>query len=348
MSPIDPSNYDSVVASINSKYGKALKKGSEIENPERLSTGSLEMDVSMGGGVPIGRVTRLAGPYSSGKSLTGWSIIRSAQELGMKCVYYNVEKQYTPEFVESRGVDIDELGVVDVTTIEAIAETCESLLGVAHVHIIDSTKAAVSEEVLAASVRDWRPGIEARTWGKAFAFLNDKMDYNENVIVLIDQVRVKNFQSGAEEPAGGKVLDHASSMTFVYRKGAWLHYDAEGYLSDKKEVKAERNSDGQMIPAGRIIQGRVEKSRVSRPLLPATMWLDLNTNEFDRIFELKKHGLNTGILTRAGSYYYYHPEEGGEKVSVGQGEKAVRSFLTSDITAQEQIRDKALKIARQV
>ena len=277
---------------------------------------------------------------SSGKSLQGWSIIRSAQKAGMKCAYYNVEKQYTPEFVSERGVNIDDLTVVDATTIESIGEICESLLGAVHLHVIDSTKAAVSEDALNASIRDWRPGLEARAWGKAFAFLNDKFDYNENIIVLIDQVRIKNFQTGSEEPAGGRVMDHASSMTIMFRKGPWLFYDEEGNLSDK--AKQQKNSDNQSVPAGRVIQARVEKSRVSRPLLPATMWLDLNTNFFDRAFELQKAGVSTGLITRSGSIYSYVDPTTGEVESF-KGKKPLREFLLTNEVAQEQIRSTAMQ-----
>jgi len=341
---IDTAQYDEIVAAINKKYDAILKRGDEMENPERLSTGSLELDMAMGGGVPIGRFTRLAGAFSTGKSLTGWSIIRSAQEMGMKCIYYNVEKQYTPEFTESRGVNIHDLDIVNATTVESIAEICESLLPVAHVHVIDSTKAAVSEEVLAANIRDWRPGIEARAWGKAFAFLNDRFDMGENVIVLIDQVRIKKFGPDAgEEPAGGKVMDHASSMTVVFRKGSWLKYNSDGLLTDDKKVPFKKSSDGQMIPDGRIIQARVEKSRVSRPLLPATMWLDLNTNDFDRTFEMKKHGITCGVIEQGGGGNYKVNYENGKQEKV-RGEKDLRALIREDIDLQELIWDKSLDL----
>ena len=291
---------------------------------------------------PIGRFTRLAGPYSSGKSLLGWSITRNAQALGMKCAYYNIENQYTPEFTEARGVNTADLDVINETSIEAVAEICESLLPVVHLHIIDSTKAAVSEEVLAANIRDWRPGIEARAWGKAFAFLNDRFDNEDNIIILIDQVRIKKFGPDAgEEPAGGKVLDHASSMTIVFRKGTWLKYNSDGLLTDDKKVPFRKSSDGQMIPDGRIIQARVDKSRVSRPLLPATMWLDLNTINYDLTFELKKHGISSGVIDQGGGGNYKVHLPGGSMEKV-RGEKDLRALIQDDEDLQEYIWDKAI------
>jgi RecA/RadA recombinase len=219
------------------------------------------------------------------------------------------------------------------------------MLGVAHVHIIDSTKQAVSEEVLAASVRDWRPGIEARSWGKAFGFLNDRFDYEENVLILIDQVRVKNFQTGTLEPAGGKALDHASSMTALFRKSSWLFYDEHGNLSDK--AKQQKSSENQAIPAGRVIQCRIEKSRVSRPLLPATMWLDLNTNNFDLLYELKKHGISLGIIEHKGSGNYRLPDEDGEVQAV-RGDPALRQYLRDNEWLQDIIWDKSLEAANPI
>lgn len=136
-------DYDAVVAAIEKKYEGKLKHGNEIENPERLSTGSLELDIAMGGGIPLGRRIRLAGPYSCGKSLICWNIIANAQAKGLRCAYMNVEKQYSPEFVASRGVDIEKLLVVDETTIEGIAEILDSLLTVVDLIVVDSTKAAI-------------------------------------------------------------------------------------------------------------------------------------------------------------------------------------------------------------
>jgi recombination protein RecA len=334
--PVDTTQYDAVVSAINKKYNDKIKKGDQIANPERISTGSLELDLAMGGGLPLGRRTRLAGPYSSGKSLICWNVIRNAQAMGLKCVYYNVEKQFTPEYVESKGVDISQLEIVDETTIEGIGEILESLLGVAHLHVIDSTKAAVSLDALNCSISDWRPGLEARAWGKVFNVMNERFDYEANTLIQVDQVRVKNFQGGGEEPAGGKVFDHASDMTVIFRKGTYLYYDADGFLSEAGKDASKNTITKQHIPAGRLIQARVDKSRVSRPLLPATMMLDLNNNNFDHIFELSKAAKEHGVVeVKAGGNYYYR----GMRL---YGEAKLRDFIRGDVTVQEEIRQTAL------
>lgn len=340
--PVDVSQRDAVVSAINKKYVGKLQRGHEIANPKRVSTGSLELDIAMGGGVPLGRRTRLAGQWSSGKSLICWNIIRNCQALGLHCVYYNVEKQYTPEFVASRGVDIEKLDVVHETAIESIGEILESLLGVAHVHVIDSTKAAVSLDALNCSISDWRPGLEARAWGKVFNVMNNKFDIEDNTLIQVDQMRVKNFQGGgAEEPAGGKVFDFGSDMTVIFKKGPYLYYDDEGHLSESGK-DASKNLAKQHVPAGRMIQARVDKSRVSRPLLPATMMLDLNTNDFDYLFEYAKAAKEHGIVeVKSGGNYYYTPPGTDDRIRI-LSEKRLRSFIEGDITMQEEIRAVAM------
>lgn len=335
--PVNTQDYDEIVAKINRKYENTIRTGNDFESAQRISTGSIELDVAMGGGLPIGRWSRFYGGYSSTKTLTTLSVIREAQKQGLSCAYYNIEKQYDPKFTaEKIGVDIDKLVVVEGTTIEEITDKMEALFGVVHVHVIDSCTAAVSEDELNADVRDWRPGITARAWGKSFRRLNERFDANENTVIMIDQVRT-NFRTGAEEAPGGRILDHQSSMTVHFKKGGWLYRNGEGYLDEK--ATQSKGMSGQAEPDGIEIKARVQKSRVCRPFRTATMRLDLDTIEFDRVFELSKAARYYGLVDQKGAYYYY----GDQKF---QGEKKLREFIMGDLTFQEEIRDKALEASR--
>jgi RecA/RadA recombinase len=104
----------------------------------------------------------------------------------------------------------------------------EALFNVCHVHVIDSCSIAVSEDELNADIRDWRPGINARAWGKVFRRLNERFDQLENTVILIDQVRT-NFKTGGEDAPGGRILDHQSSMTVHFKKGAGWPATADGF-----------------------------------------------------------------------------------------------------------------------
>ena len=339
---VRPDDYDEIVAQINKKYEGDIRRGNEYEHAARLSTGSLALDLAMGGGIPIGRWTRFYGGYHSTKTLTALNVIREAQKAGLLCAYYNVEKQYDVKFAKKNiGLDTDALTLVEGASIEEIGDKMESMMQVCHLHVIDSCSIAVSEDELNADIRDWRPGISARAWGKVFRRLNERFDHLQNTVILIDQMTT-NFKTQGEIAKGGRIFDHQSSMSVLFRKGSWLKRDDQGFLTDSKTVKEQKGMGGYVEPAGYDVFCRVEKSRVCRPLRTAVMRLDLDSITFDRLYEYKNAGIFYGTIRQGGSYYYYTPP-GGEEIRLGQGEKAVRHFIAGDVTLQDQIRADALK-----
>lgn len=309
-----------------------------MEHVDGISTGSLELDCAMGGkGVPQGRVTRFYGGYSSTKTLRTYKVIAQAQKMGLTAAYYNVEKQYVPEFAEARGVNTKELTVVEGSTIEEIGDKMESLLTIVHLHVIDSCSAAVSEDELNADIRDWRPGLNARAWGKVFRRINERFDAFKNTIILVDQVRT-NFKTGGEEAPGGRILDHQSSMTVHFKRGPWVFRNEHGFLDEK--AKKALGISGQMEPAGVEIRARVEKSRVCRPFRTATMWLDLDALEFDDAFEYLKAAKHYGILEVKGAGFWYLDSK-----KIAHGQPDVRNFLAKNPEVVDRIRTTALKAA---
>jgi RecA/RadA recombinase len=327
MSPVRIDNYDQIVAAINKKYEGTLHRGNEQMRYQSISTGSPELDIAMGGGVPQGRWTRFYGGYASTKTMTALAVMGNAQRMGLTCALYNVEKRYTADFAEHLGVCTGELTVVEGTTVEEIADKMESLLGVVHVHVIDSCSIAVSEDELAADVRDWRPGITARAWGKAFRRLNERFDQESNTVILIDQMR-SNFKTQGEDPAGGRIFDHQSSMSVLFRRGSWLFRNKDGWLDEKGTEDKKAGLDEQIVPAGIEIKIRVEKSSVCRPFRTATLHYDLDTVEYDRVYEYVKAAKYYGVVEPHGTWYWWK-KRNGEVVKL-QGDKQLREFIATN------------------
>jgi recombination protein RecA len=325
VSPVDESNYEEIVNALEKKYEGTVLRGDEHDVPARIPTGSLELDYITGGGIPMGRYTRMYGGFSSTKTRTCWSIIAEAQSMGLNCVYYDVEKQYHREAVERAGIDPAQLTVVGGTTIEEIGEKLEALMGVAHLHVIDSCSNAVSIDELDADLTAWRPGLMARAWGKVFRRAHERFDQKENTVVLVDQLRT-NFGKGhtTEEPPGGKFLNFISSMNLSFRRGKWLWYDKNGYLVEEGANLKTLSGDNE--PDGRRIHVRCEKSRVGRPELSAVMQFDLRNYEFDYDFEYLKAIKHLEWVERKGSWYTFNGNGKGEIRK--QGDAGLRELLT--------------------
>lgn len=74
----------------NSHHGKGtISIGQQVVEMPRLGTGSLQLDVGLGGGVPVGRVTMLHGKKSSGKTTTAYRVAGISQDLCANCLRAN-------------------------------------------------------------------------------------------------------------------------------------------------------------------------------------------------------------------------------------------------------------------
>jgi recombination protein RecA len=341
MMSVNPENWSAVAASINKKYTDALISGDQQQRVESIPTGSPELDVAMGGGVPQGRWTRLYGDYGSTKTMTALCVVAQAQKMGLTCAFYPIEKRYESGLAARLGVDTKKLKLVHGSTIEEVGEKMEALLGVIHLHVLDSTSAAVSEDELTADVRAWLPGIRARAWGKVLSRLNQRFDPVENTAIIINQMRTKGIgtQRGTfETPEGGKVFDHISSMSVLFSAGKWLYYNEDNVLSDKAEKF--KGQDDQTVPNGREIKIRIEKSSVCRPFRTATLHFDLDTLQYDRVYEYVKAAKYYGIVRTSGSWYEYVDEDG--EITKLQGERKLRQFIADNPALQEYIKTEVL------
>jgi recombination protein RecA len=54
---------------------------------ETISSGSLSLDIALGGGIPIGRIIEVYGPESSGKTTVALSAIAAAQKRPAVCFH---------------------------------------------------------------------------------------------------------------------------------------------------------------------------------------------------------------------------------------------------------------------
>ena len=101
-----------LVADLNKKFGVnavtiGVPKGIS-EDPlriERISTGSITLDLALGGGVPEGRFTEISGAFSSTKSTQALHIVRNAQIKGLTCAFLDIEGTTDENFQEELGVD---------------------------------------------------------------------------------------------------------------------------------------------------------------------------------------------------------------------------------------------------
>ncbi|HLG25465.1 MAG TPA: ATPase domain-containing protein, partial [Candidatus Gracilibacteria bacterium] len=119
------------LAQIERSFGKGaimkLGEGQKIA-VETIPTGSISLDLALGGGVPRGRVIEIFGPESSGKTTLTLHIIAETQKRGGQAAFIDAEHALDPEYARRIGVDLDNLLVAQPDSGEQTLEITESLV----------------------------------------------------------------------------------------------------------------------------------------------------------------------------------------------------------------------------
>ena len=88
-------NLDNAMYQIDKQFGKGsiMRLGSHRpEEVPAIPTGALSLDIAVGvGGIPVGRVTEIYGPESSGKTTLALHIIAEAQKRGGTAAFIDAE-----------------------------------------------------------------------------------------------------------------------------------------------------------------------------------------------------------------------------------------------------------------
>lgn len=121
---------------INKKAGQEVSFSLKDKNPtdvkEWISTGSEWLDniICKGkrGGIPIGKVSKIAGLSSTGKSYLAIQIAINAQKMGIPVYYFDSESAIDSQFLIDSGVDLDKFHYIQAITVEFVLETVEMLM----------------------------------------------------------------------------------------------------------------------------------------------------------------------------------------------------------------------------
>ncbi|MCV2525663.1 MAG: recombinase RecA, partial [Candidatus Lightella neohaematopini] len=131
---------------IEKQFGKGsiMRLGEDRSmDIETISTGSISLDIALGGGLPMGRIIEIYGPESSGKTTLTLQIISAAQSNNKVCAFIDAEHALDPVYAKKLGVDIDNLLCSQPDTGEQALEICDALVksGAVDVIVIDSVAA---------------------------------------------------------------------------------------------------------------------------------------------------------------------------------------------------------------
>lgn len=306
---------DNAMYQIDKQFGKGsiMRMGShEIEIVPAIPTGALSLDIAVGvGGIPLGRVTEIYGPESSGKTTLALHIIAEAQKRGGIAAFIDAEHALDISYAGRLGVDVDELLVSQPDYGEQALEIAQVLISsnAVDVIVIDSVAALVPRAEIDGNVGDHHVGLQARLMSQAMRKFTAILKKSNTALVFINQIRMKIgvMFGNPETTPGGNALKFYSSLRLDIRKIATL-------------------KDGQEIFGNRT-RVKVVKNKVAPPFKMAEF--DIIYGEgISRVGDLLDLAVTQDIVEKSGSWYSYEGER------IGQGRENAKAFLKehNDIT----------------
>ena len=322
-----------IVKEIGDEYTQIA---ADIEGTERyIDTGSFIFNGlvsgSIFGGVSSNKITAIAGESSTGKTFFSLAVVKNFLDNNPDgyCLYFDTEAAVNKPLLESRGVDMKRLVVVNVVTIEEFRTKALKAVDIylktpiedrkPCMFVLDSLGMLSTEK----EIRDALDDKQVRDMTKsqlvkgAFRMLTLKLGQaNIPLIVTNHTYDVIGSYVPTKEMGGGSGLKYAASTII--------------YLTKKKE------KDGKEI-IGNIIKAKTHKSRLSKENQDVSIRLYYDERGLDRYYGLLELGELGGMWKNVAGRY----EMNGKKIYGKEILKNPTEYFTDDIMEQLD------KIARQ-
>ena len=206
-----------------------LRKDNPTEVKEWIPTGSRWLDSitckGKMGGIPVGKVTEIAGLSSVGKSYLAVQVAVQAQNQGKFVVYYDAESAIDPQFLKDAGIDMNKNFLyVQAVSVEKVLKGIEGMINQYGdvqqlVFIWDSIAATSAEADLEG---DFNPqssmAVKPRIFSKAFPKLTGPLANGQHTLILVNQLKTnipKNYTEALTTPwkaPGGLAIEYACSL----------------------------------------------------------------------------------------------------------------------------------------
>ena len=312
-----------IVKEIGDEY---TQLAADIEETERfVDTGSYIFNGlvsgSIFGGVSSNKITAIAGESSTGKTFFALAVVKNFLDSNPDgyCLYFDTEAAVNKPLLESRGIDLKRLVVINVVTIEEFRSKALKAVDIylkkpieerkPCMFVLDSLGMLSTEKEITDALNDKqvRDMTKSQLVKGAFRMLTLKLGQaNIPLIVTNHTYDVIGSYVPTKEMGGGSGLKSAASTII--------------YLSKKKEKD-------QKEVGGNLIKAKTAKSRLSKENKVVEIRLFYDHRGLDRYYGLLELGEAGGLWKNVAGRYEFD----GKKIYAKQILANPTEYFSDDI-----------------
>lgn len=333
--------------SINKSMGMEaahdLRKDNPTEVKDWIPTGSRWLDsiICKGkmAGIPVGKITEIAGQSGVGKSYLAVQIAAEAQKQGKFVVYYDAESAIDPKFLKDAGIDMDKDFIyVQAVSVETVLTAIEDMINQfgdqqSILFIWDSIAATSAEKDLEG---DFNPqtsmAVKPRIFSKAFPKLTIPLANGQHTLLLINQLKTNITNNMAEaltrpfKAPGGMAIEYFCSLRI------WL---------TSRRAKSSYVNDDTGRRVGSEVKAKIEKSRFGTQGRIATFqirWGDhvgvMDEESWLEVIKKSSYYKNAGgwcVLKHGGKEHKFRSAEWKEKLEDKSFKEMIIDILDDEL-----------------
>tara|TARA_R100001126_G_C4851845_1_gene162419 strand:- start:92 stop:1189 length:1098 start_codon:yes stop_codon:yes gene_type:complete len=249
---------------INKRAGMTVAHNLNEENPTEVTdwipTGSRWLDsiICKGklAGIPVGKVTEIAGLEATGKSFLAAQVAASAQQKGIDVVYFDSESAIDPAFLEKAGCDVSTLLYVQAQSVEFVLETIEDLLANNENRMLFIWDSLALTPAISDVEGDFNPlssmAVKARILAKGMSKLTVPIANSQSTFLVLNQLKSNITRSPSEALTTPYMTPGGKAMIYAYSLRVWL---------TGRKAKASFITDEKGFRIGSEVKVKLEKSR---------------------------------------------------------------------------------------
>ncbi len=334
-------SFHKILALINKKYGEGtIVLASNVIPSTRITSGSLALDVILGGGWPTNQWHEIVGEASNGKTALALKTIAANQKKdpNFTAVWVAAE-QWVPEYAEMCGVDLDRVHVLTTNIMEVALTAVLDLVETKEIDcvVIDSLAALVPAAEDEKELEEFTVGRAASLMAKFFrkmekagsrSLINEERPF---VGLIINQYRMKigvTYGDPRTTP-GGEAKNYFFFTRVEVKRDDWVEV---GTGQEKRRI-------------GQTIKFQTKKNKSAPPSQSAFVdfyFADggvVPKGNYDFAKEIVAIGYLYKIIKRAGAYYRYAGRQ-------WQGADALLASLREEIDLKEELEREVLDVVK--